>query len=348
MMYVPPKQKLLIVLGLGAFAILFHARFDPSYFAGSPFQMLDSESWDEALFENTPFCDANGKCGERSDKPSPRTYYSSRKKIDYKNWNEMHGILRGSAMKYEGRRHSARRDARRSGSSVDRLLPPLVLLGDSIVESWLGTSGGQLADRATGVPFLVHRIFEPHYDPLVLGISGDQTQHLLYRMMDGEIHSEYGSDKEAVFVVSIGTNNLSSGVLPKNAAMGVKAVVEYLLKHTKGKVLLMKVLPRGDVEKIYPLCRPRCDANGGPLKSFLPWIDEMNTLIEKKVVPRLKSKFGKKRLSLMDCGKQFLGSEDGSVRETKDSLMPDGLHPNVDGYEILSQCILDCAAGRCE
>jgi len=347
-MRVSPKETLGVVLALGGFAVLFHVLFEPSYWVPSPSALLDSSSWDAPLFENTPFCDASGKCGERPDKPSPRTYYSSRQQTDYKQWIEMHDILRGSATKYEVRRHDARREARRGGSSVDHLLPPLILLGDSITESWLGTKEGQLIERATGIPFLLHQLFEPHFDPLVLGISGDQTQHLLYRLQDRELHPEYAHDKEATFTVLIGTNNLGAGVLPKNAAMGVKAVVEYLLKHTKGKVVLVKVLPRGDVEKLSPICKPRCEADGSPLKSWMPSVDEMNSVIEKNVVPKLTRKFGKKRLSLVDCGKEFLGSEDGSSRETKDSLMPDGLHPNVEGQTILSQCIVNCAAGQCD
>lgn len=259
----------------------------------------------------------------------------------------MKEILSISARKYETSRHKQRREFRKMGS-VPNLHPPLILLGDSITESWLGTDLGQLAERATGIPHLVNEYFEPHFDPLVLGIGGDQTQHLLYRLEHGELISEYAHDKEAVFVVLIGTNNLGAGVLPKKAAMGVKAVVEYLLKHTKGQVLLMKVLPRSDNHKLSKLCKPRCDADGSPLKSFLPSINEMNAVIEKTVVPRLKRKFGKKRLSLMDCGKQFLKSDDGSSFETKGDLMPDGLHPNAEGQTILAQCITDCAAGRCE
>mmetsp|Transcript_16815 Transcript_16815/g.25421 ORF Transcript_16815/g.25421 Transcript_16815/m.25421 type:complete len:341 (+) Transcript_16815:118-1140(+) len=337
------NPKLQIVIGLGVVAIACHLWFEPSYWKSGP-NLLEHDDWDDSLFRGTKFCDESGKCGERSDKASPRTYYSSRSKKEYKEWIEMTDILSGSAVKYESRRHNQRREFRRMGS-VPNLHPPLILLGDSITESWLGTRMGQLVDRATGISHLVNEYLEPHYDPLVLGISGDQTQHLLYRLQNGELIPEYAHDKEAVFVVLIGTNNIGEGVLPKQAAMGVKAVVEHLLKHTKGHVMLMKVLPRGDSEKLKKLCKPRCDAEGNPFKSFLPSIEGMNTVIEKTVVPKLKRKFGKKRLSLMDCGKKFL--ETGEGRDTKNGLMPDGLHPNAEGHTILAQCILDCAAGQC-
>mmetsp|Transcript_31852 Transcript_31852/g.48136 ORF Transcript_31852/g.48136 Transcript_31852/m.48136 type:complete len:99 (+) Transcript_31852:2391-2687(+) len=98
----------------------------------------------------------------------------------------------------------------------------------------------------------------------------------------------------------------------------------------------MKALPRSDVDKLSKLYGPRCDADGGPLKSFLPSIEEMTTAIEFNVVPKLKRKFGKQRISLMDCGKQFWESKDSSSHETSDDLMPDGLHPNAEGHTIIA------------
>ena len=48
------------------------------------------------------------------------------------------------------------------------------------------------------------------FDPLILGISGDQTQHLLYRIQNGQqfVSSyEYVSNPNSIFVIMISTNN---------------------------------------------------------------------------------------------------------------------------------------------
>ena len=60
------------------------------------------------------------------------------------------------------------------------------------------------SERARGCPQVLEQKF-PDYSPLVLAISGDQTQHLLWRLQNGEWPS---SIPTATVVVMIGTNNL--------------------------------------------------------------------------------------------------------------------------------------------
>ena len=73
------------------------------------------------------------------------------------------------------------------------------------------------------------------------GIDGDHTQHLIWRMQNGEID---GLNPKVV-VLKIGTNNL--GQAPPDIARGITTIVDGLrskLPHTK--VLLLGILPRGD------------------------------------------------------------------------------------------------------
>ena len=62
-----------------------------------------------------------------------------------------------------------------------------MLLGDSITEAWRGTSYGNPSERTAGVPAVLHQTLGKQFDasPLVLAISGDQTQHLLWRLQLG-------------------------------------------------------------------------------------------------------------------------------------------------------------------
>ena len=177
-------------------------------------------------------------------------------------------------------------------------------------------------------------------DPLILAISGDQTQHLLYRLQHGQLLPEYSTDKTSIYVVLIGTNNLGSGELPApQTSNGILAVVKYLLSHIKGgHVIVMKLLPRGDGKNVLPkLCPPRCskkitttDNNNNtnnnniennyiPYDSFLPAIDKVNEAITIGI-ESLKEEYPAaatypnngtvsknfSRVGLVDCGTQFL------------------------------------------
>ena len=77
-----------------------------------------------------------------------------------------------------------------------------------------------------------------------LGIGGDRTQHVLYRLQNGNLD---GIEPD-VAVVMIGTNN-SNGIdnTARQIAEGVEAIVETLRSETpKTKVLLLGIFPRGE------------------------------------------------------------------------------------------------------
>ena len=103
---------------------------------------------------------------------SPRTPWSSRSANQSRKWTAYHASLVGDANAYE------------SGKSSR-----LVLMGDSITEAWLGTGYGSPTPRAEGVPAVLNETLARHWPPtpLVLAISGDQTQHVLWRVAQGEV-----------------------------------------------------------------------------------------------------------------------------------------------------------------
>lgn len=62
----------------------------------------------------------------------------------------------------------------------------LLFVGDSITESFRGTSYGKPCDRCKHIPGVFQKEFG-ELAPLTLAISGDMTQHLLWRLGNGEI-----------------------------------------------------------------------------------------------------------------------------------------------------------------
>ena len=276
------------------------------------------------IYARTSFCDRDGTCHEKPDQPSPRTIYSAKSQDQYEQWWKAHAILNQTALDYAAQLPTSRRV---------RGKRPLILYGDSITEAWRGLALQQPNNpRTLGIPdVLEETLGQSQYglDILVAAISGDQTQHLLYRMQNGQLLPAFAQEESAVFVVLIGTNNLGSGELPGPTAQGIIAVIEYLLQHSKGYVLLLKLLPRGDDFRMRQLCPPRC------FKSFLPAIKAVNEALDEYMSNEEQQQ--QQRLRIVDCGQPFFTKDGTSVKK---ELMPDLLHPNADGHRMMANCII--------
>jgi len=173
----------------------------------------------------------------------------------------------------------------------------VLFLGDSITDGW--RSKGKV-------------LWDAHFAPLKaanFGIGGDRTQHVLWRMQNGELDGI----SPKVVVVMIGTNNTGferDRVTPRNTVPeiieGVTAIVQGLrTKLPAAKVLLLAVFPRGEKDSA---SRAQVSAvNEG--------------------IARLHD--GAK-VHYLDIGQKFL-YPDGTLPT---DFMPDLLHPNEVGYAI--------------
>jgi beta-glucosidase len=167
----------------------------------------------------------------------------------------------------------------------------LLFLGDSITDGW---------PRHGEWSWLK---FAP-YQPADFGVSGERTEDVLWRIMNGELD---GIDPKVV-ILMIGTNNLGQCRDEKSewTAAGIEKIVETIhqkLPHTK--VLLLGVFPRG--------------AKNDPFRAK---IAEMN-----KTISKLDDG---KSTRFLDIGNAFLDAN-GNIPI---DVMPDGLHPNAHGYDL--------------
>ena len=107
----------------------------------------------------------------------------------------------------------------------------LLFLGDSITESLRGecTRPECLED----LPAAWSKLFAPHH-ALALGVSGDRTENLLYRLSHGEVDAL----TPKLTVIEIGTNNLAFGHSAEATALGVQAVVRFSLGSSPGRAPL--------------------------------------------------------------------------------------------------------------
>jgi lysophospholipase L1-like esterase len=178
----------------------------------------------------------------------------------------------------------------------------VLFLGDSITDGW----------RGKGLA-----VWNENYAPLHavnLGISGDRTQHLLWRLQNGEL----GALRPKAIVMMIGTNNTgfeSDKKTPRNTmpeiAEGVATLIKYLRAQLPdAKILLLAVFPRGEKDSV-----PRAQ------------VSEVNKLI----APLHDGK----TVFFLDIGAKFLAPDGTLPRD----IMPDLLHPNEQGYKIWTAAI---------
>jgi lysophospholipase L1-like esterase len=173
----------------------------------------------------------------------------------------------------------------------------LLFMGDSITDFW--------RNRGSNV---WNKYYAPQH-AANFGISGDRTQHVLWRMDNGELDGI----RPKVVVLMIGTNNTGKErdkKTPRNAPpeviAGVTAVVNDLrTKLPASKILLLAIFPRGD---------------GGPEQQSQ--INEINPVIAKLADGKM--------VTWLDIGSKFLDA-DGNVDK---NIMPGLLHPNAKGYQI--------------
>src|SRR5262249_13292381 len=104
----------------------------------------------------------------------------------------------------------------------------VIFLGDSITHAWEG-----------------QKAWQEHFGsfkPVNLGISGDQTGHVLWRITEGH---ELDHLKPKAAVIMIGTNNIANHTAQQIAG-GIQAIVEELKRQKPDiKVLVLGVFPRG-------------------------------------------------------------------------------------------------------
>lgn len=175
----------------------------------------------------------------------------------------------------------------------DRARARVVFLGDSLTYGWTG-----------------QRAWKERFEPLGavnLGIDGDQTGHVLWRVTEGR--ELQGLSLEAV-VLLIGTNNCrtesSSAV-----AEGVAAVVSALRREAPtARILLLGLLPRGR--------RPQ---------------DRLRRTVEDVNADIARLDDGGRSLRFLNMGPAFV-EPDGNISA---SIMPDYLHLSPEGYALWAE-----------
>ena len=170
----------------------------------------------------------------------------------------------------------------------------VLFIGDSITAGWFWDHNKAIWDRAFG-----------RDQPANFGIGGDRTEHVLWRIENGELDRI----RPHVVVLLIGTNNI--GDPAADIAAGVAAVANHVHdKLPSSRLLLLGIFPRG--------------ANPAD-----PAVAEMRTKI-REVNAQLAKLDDGRRTRFLDIGDRFLSTD----RTLAADIMPDALHLSAKGYEI--------------
>lgn len=175
----------------------------------------------------------------------------------------------------------------------------VLFIGDSITEGWA------MAGREVWA-----REFAP-LKSVNFGISGDRTENVLWRLMNGEVG---GAMRPKVVILMIGTNNTGYRMdSPEDIAAGVGAILGQLkTKCPLARILLLGIFPRGET-------------------ASAP--DRVNNVRANRLLERYADGH---RVKYLDVGKVFLGEGGVLGRD----LMPDLLHLSPKAYALWAREIL--------
>lgn len=201
---------------------------------------------------------------------SERTAWSTHNPRELATWHSCHKKRAASSAAYLSAKARQRRR--------------IVLVGDSLMESWTEETYCHYNGKFRGAAAVLRTALPPSrwLKPLVLGISSDHTQHLLWRLRHGELTHKMSADTNLLFVLLIGTNNLGGGHVPADVSRSVEQIARFLLNSTRGRLLVHGLLPRGDAAKRGGALAAATKAPT-PLCSFLPYITQVNVVLNKSV-----------------------------------------------------------------
>ncbi len=256
--------------------------------------------------------------------------------------------------------------ALKSGKEID-----VAFIGDSITEEWNGRLLGRDRKDLQGIRQVFQKYFTRGgggtYEGVALGIAGDQSPHLLWRLKHGEINLN-----PKVWWVTMGTNDLlSGGCSPEVVLLGILRIVEEIQWAKPDAIIVINgILPtavpavkrdKNFKKKMAQELKKKAQKNakaaegkeeeeeeipGDPVKlkkgKFMRPVTEVKDLGPTiKIINKQLQKFSEKHESVkyFDVESLFMTkSENG--KDVIDSNLLNGLHPSKEGHTVWAKKIV--------
>jgi beta-glucosidase len=176
--------------------------------------------------------------------------------------------------------------------------PQIVFIGDSITQGW----------EESGLT--TWKKYFKSLNAINLGFNGDCTEHVLWRIEQGELDNMNPS----IIIMMIGTNNAGHRKEdPQHTFLGIKAILSRIRqKQPNAQTVLLAIFPRGQF-------------TNDPLRKMT---SETNALIRQLA--------DNKHIHYLDINEKFL-TEDGEL--TKE-VAEDFLHINAQQYDVWAKAMI--------
>jgi len=227
--------------------------------------------------------------------------------------------------------------------------PDVVFYGDGIIEGWRGTALGNHNGRRIGVPEVFDKLFNrkngAKYQGLPLGVAGDTTTNLLYRLQNGELPPSLLESHPKVIWVLIASDDLFTnycsaemtliGIL--RIILEIKQRIEEYGSTNATSIVIDAILPRTFNQEGYVMRGgPRTPKrrNGPYVPSLYSHIIAINEQLERYAKNNDNVYYFEPNDFWLDH------DAPDELLQINPALMPDYSHPSVEGYELWGKEII--------
>merc|ERR1712129_429623 len=230
--------------------------------------------------------------------------------------SQINEVIAKSAPRYEARDWNRThvmntREAAASFRGPDHT--QVVLIGDGLTGGW----------REHGKHAL-HAVLSKHWpSPLILGVHGDRSHNVLWRLTHGELPAHLTTNSQVLFSLLVGTHELfcCKNDVPGTIA-GILAISHILLQKTRGRLLINALLPRAELVR-------------APRHNLGLRLHCVNVILH-EIADQLSVAFPG-RVGFIDCSGCFWANN----TQVRVDLFWDGVHPSAAGYRDLATCLRD-------
>lgn len=220
----------------------------------------------------------------------------------------------------------------------------VVFYGDSITEGWLGTSYGFHNGRKEGSLKIFKKCFDNEKRVgVAMGISGDTSVNLLWRLKNGELPDTLQSP---IFWLLIGTNDLgNTWCSPDAVVLGILRNALELRKRYPGSIIVLNaLLPRSFAKNGDPYKGKKVSS-----KKYLPELYSAILDINKTLKAYAEQHenveyFDVNYLFFQNGVENDIGIEHNEKKKKaviNQELMYDFLHPSPKGYDLIGDAIAE-------